>query len=66
MLNEEHLDLLLLGAIAMTSVVVGLFFLRSWRKTTDVFFLLFALSFFVEGINRAVLGLIKDPNEADP
>ncbi|OWW19185.1 DUF5985 family protein [Noviherbaspirillum denitrificans] len=47
---------LLLGAIAMGSMVAALFFLRFWRSTGDRFFLFFALSFFIEGINRAVLG----------
>ena len=47
---------LLLGAIAMASMVAALFFLRFWRSTGDRFFLFFALSFFIDGINRAVLG----------
>ena len=47
---------LLLGATAMASMVAALFFLRFWRSTGDRFFLFFALSFFIEGINRVVLG----------
>jgi len=58
--------LLLLGAIAMACLVAGLFFLRSWKKTGDRFFLFFALSFFIEGLNRAMLGLSGDPNEGRP
>ncbi len=46
---------MLLGAIAMASIVAALFFLRFWRSTGDRFFLFFALSFFIEGLNRAVL-----------
>jgi hypothetical protein len=57
---------LLLGAIAMACVTVSLFFLRFWRKTRDRFFLFFAASFFVEGVNRAVLGLASIPSEAEP
>ena len=60
------MPLLLLGAIAMGSVVAGIFFLRSWRKTGDRLFLFFAISFFVEGGNRFGLGLTANPNEADP
>ena len=56
----------LLGAIAMASLTVGLFFLRFWRKTGDRFFLFFAASFFVEGVNRAVLGLASVPGELEP
>lgn len=55
-----------LGAIAMASLVAGVFFLRFWRKTGDRFFLFFAISFCVEGINRAVLGMVANPNEGDP
>jgi hypothetical protein len=60
------MELMLLGAISMGSLVAGLFFLRSWRNTKDRFFLFFAASFFVEGMNRFVLGLSANPNEADP
>jgi hypothetical protein len=59
-------ELVLLGAIGMASLVAGLFFLRSWRSTRDVFFLFFALSFFVEGLNRFALAASGDPNEGLP
>jgi hypothetical protein len=60
------MNLLLIGAIAMGSLVAGLFFLRFWRDTRDVFFLYFAASFLLEAANRAALGLSRDPNEATP
>jgi len=60
------MNLLLLGAIAMASLTIGLFFLRSWKQTGDRFFLFFAASFFLEGVNRAALGLTSDPNEGRP
>jgi uncharacterized membrane protein HdeD (DUF308 family) len=60
------MNLILLGAIAMASLVAALFFLRFWRQTRDRLFLFFALSFFVEGINRVVLGLVGQPNESQP
>jgi hypothetical protein len=60
------MDVLLLGAIAMASLVVALFFLRFWKDTRDLFFLFFAISFFVEGLNRAALGLSSNPNEDRP
>lgn len=60
------MDLMLLGAIAMASLVAGLFFLRFWRDTNDRLFLYFAISFLVEGINRAALALSADPNEGRP
>ena len=49
---------MLVGAIATVSIVAGLFFLRFWKSTRDRFFLYFAMSFFVEGLNRFILGLM--------
>jgi uncharacterized membrane protein HdeD (DUF308 family) len=60
------MNLLLLGAIAMACLIAGLFFLRFWKQTRDRFFLFFALSFFIEGVNRAALGLSGNPNEGQP
>lgn len=56
----------LLGAIAMASLIAGLFFLRFWRRTGDRFFLFFAVSFVVEGLNRAVLGMASNIDEDRP
>ena len=50
----------------MASLVIGLFFLRFWRDTGDRFFLFFAVSFLLEGLNRAALGSVADPNEGRP
>ena len=60
------MDLMLLGAISMASLVAGLFFLRFWRDTRDRFFLFFAVSFAIEGVNRAALALTSNPNEGRP
>ena len=39
--SEDALDFFLLGAIAMASLTVGLFFLRFWKDTgIDYFFFL--------------------------
>lgn len=56
----------LLGAIVMASLTAALFFLRFWRNTRDRFFLYFALSFGIEGVNRAALALTGNPNEDRP
>ena len=64
--SEDAMDLLLLGAIAMASITVGLFFLRFWKNTGDRFFLFFSMSFLLEGLNRAALGLSRNPNEGEP
>ena len=50
----------------MASLVAGLFFLRFWRDTRDRIFLFFAVSFIIEGVNRAALALTSNPNEGRP
>ena len=44
----------MLGMISMGSMTAGLFFLRYWRITRDRLFVLFALAFFLEALNRAL------------
>ena len=56
----------LLGMIAMASFIAGLFFLRFWRDTRDTLFLAFAVSFFIEGLNRVATLLLIRPNEGSP
>jgi uncharacterized membrane protein HdeD (DUF308 family) len=58
--------LMLIGAVMMACFVAALFFLRFWKTTRDRFFLFFAVSFFLEGIVRLMLGLAKYPNEEQP
>jgi len=58
------LPIFLLGVLATSFLVASLFFLRFWRETRDSLFLAFALSFFIEGLNRIVLLGAEHPNEA--
>lgn len=60
------MDLMLLGAIAMASFTVSVFFLRFWKTTHDRFFLFFAISFSLEGICRLMLGLSNFSSEHAP
>lgn len=55
-----------LGAIATLMVVAAVVFFRSWRLTNDRLFLLFSLSFFIEGLNRTALAFSGNPREGDP
>lgn len=57
---------MLSGAIAVSSLLAGLFFLRFWRSSGDRFFLYFALSFALEGLNRIALGMLVDASESNP
>ncbi len=56
----------LLGVIATSSIIASIFFLKFWRKTGDSFFLAFAASFFIEGLNRCGVLLLEKPNEGNP
>jgi uncharacterized membrane protein HdeD (DUF308 family) len=47
----------IMGAIAMASAVVALFFLRFWFQTRDRLFAMFALAFLLLGITRVGLAL---------
>ena len=49
----------MLGAIAMACVVAASFFLRFWRKTRDRLFGLFAVAFFVLGLNWVALAFTR-------
>lgn len=62
----DRVHAMLLGAIATTSLVAAVFFLRFWREGRDRFFLLFALSFFVDAGNRVAQALSSKPNEGSP
>jgi uncharacterized membrane protein HdeD (DUF308 family) len=57
---------MLLGALAMGTLICGLIFLRLWRDSGDRFFLFFALSFLAQAINRMALSLEPAPNEGSP
>ena len=57
----------ILGAIAMASFVVAMFFLRFWKRTGDRFFLIFGIAFLVDALDRAVLEpLIHGNSEYEP
>ena len=56
----------LLGVIATTSLIAGMFFLKFWRRTHDVLFLAFGSAFLIEAFNRVTLLFVAHPNEASP
>ena len=53
----------LAGAITMGYLVVGVFFLRFWRRTSDRLFAIFALAFWLLAANQALVYLIGIPQE---
>ena len=48
----------LLGMLVMASAIVGLFFLRFWRRTHDRLFVIFAAAFWLMGLNWLLLATI--------
>lgn len=62
----SSLSAVLSGAVAMASFAATLFFVKFWRQTSDVFFLLFALAFAIDTISRVALGLAETSNEFEP
>lgn len=56
----------LLGVIATTSIVAGVFFLKFWKRTHDLLFLAFATAFLIEGLNRVATLAVAHPNEGSP
>lgn len=51
------------GAIMMACWVIGLFFLRFWKKTEDRLFGAFAVAFWMMAIERIVLVVMNKENE---
>lgn len=46
------------GMATMGFAVAGLFFLRFWRRTNDVFFIFFAAAFWLFAINNGIVALL--------
>ena len=57
--TAERVNHVLSGAITMGYLVVGLFFLRFRRETRDRLFLIFAIAFWILGVQRVALVLTR-------
>jgi hypothetical protein len=55
---------LMAGAIVMGYAVCGLFFLRFWRRTGDRLFLVFALAFWLLGLQRLAFAFTEPVEES--
>ena len=60
------MNAVMLGAIAMASLVASLFFVRFWRQTGDRLFLFFAVAFGVDAVSRVILALGDISDEHEP
>jgi len=54
------------GAVAFAYFVVGLFFLRFWRRSRDRLFLAFAAAFWLFAANAALAALYDADTESRP
>lgn len=63
-MDSDQLVTLVQGASVMACLAIATFFFRSWRRTADSFFLLFAAAFGVLAVNRFVLALAEERDEA--
>jgi hypothetical protein len=57
---------MLMGAVAMASLVATLFFLRFWSQTRDLLFLFFAGAFALDAGMRVLLALNHPDEELEP
>jgi peptidoglycan/LPS O-acetylase OafA/YrhL len=53
------------GAIAMAYLMVGLFFLRFWKRSRDRLFVFFAIAFWILALQRVGLALTSERLEDD-
>lgn len=58
------MDLFLGGAVMMASLVLSIFFFRSWRQSHDQLFLCFGLAFWLMSLERLVLAVGRMDGEA--
>lgn len=58
------MDSFIAGTIVFGYLVVGVFFLRFWRRTRDSLFAIFALAFFVLAANGTIVTLSGIEREA--
>ncbi|MGJ5139020.1 DUF5985 family protein [Bradyrhizobium oligotrophicum] len=61
-----HLGPVLGGSVAACSLVVALFFLKFWRRTSDRFFLLFAAAFAVDAGSRFLIAAVAVSDTSEP
>ncbi|MBX3041156.1 MAG: hypothetical protein KF789_10675 [Bdellovibrionaceae bacterium] len=59
-----NMSAFLVGAITMASFIIGLFFIKFYRRTRDRLLLLFGNSFLLLGVERLLLMGVPQENEA--
>jgi hypothetical protein len=54
------------GAIVFGYALIGLFFLKFWKRTHDPFFGYFAFAFFMLGVGRVVEAIVRTHQASTP
>ncbi len=62
----SSLNAVILGAVAMASLVAAVFFFKFWRQSRDQLFIWFAIAFFIDAVTRLLLGLSDVSREYEP
>jgi hypothetical protein len=65
-MDQQALNRFLLGALVMACFAAGLFFLRFSRKTRDRLFVIFAVAFWLMGLNWLLLAFTDPEAEFRP
>ena len=58
-MNQHPLNQFLLGALVMACAAAGLYFLRFYRKVRDRLFGVFAVAFWLMGLNWLLLAFVR-------
>lgn len=59
------MEYFMMGAIALASCAVAVFFLKFWRDTRDRLFAMFAAAFFLLGVTRLGLAMADHSSEGN-
>lgn len=52
------------GALMMVSFVIGIIFMKFWKKSHDRLFLMFGIAFWMMAFERFVLGYLNTTDES--
>ena len=63
-MSEPVTTALVAGATTAGYAIVGVFFLRFWRRTKDALFLIFAVAFWLMAANQLAPALLGIPRES--
>jgi hypothetical protein len=63
-MDSEQFQTMVQGANVLACLAIATFFLRSWRRSADAFFMLFAAAFGVFAVNRFIVAVADDRDDA--